>query len=82
MSVSNRVWFPVSDPSCDLQRAFPSMLSIDGELSKLVDQAAALLKPWPIGLDLKPQKTEIFTLHPTAVCLVGQSAFLNTKSRF
>lgn len=41
--------------SHDLQRSFPSILSTDSELSWLVDQAAGLLKPRPVSLDLQPQ---------------------------
>ncbi len=40
----------------DLQRSFPSILSTDSELGRLVDQAAGLLEPWPVSLDLQPQK--------------------------
>ncbi len=41
--------------SCDLQWSFPSILSADSELSRLVDQAAGLLESRPISLNLKPQ---------------------------
>lgn len=40
----------------DLQRSFPSILSADCELSRLVDQAASFLKPWPVGLNLQTRR--------------------------
>lgn len=45
----------LSDLSCDFQRSLPSILSGDGELGGLVDEAAGLLEPRPRSLDLQPQ---------------------------
>lgn len=44
----------VSEPhlSHDLQRSLSSIFSTDGELGRLVDQAAGLLDPGPESLDL------------------------------
>lgn len=36
----------------DLQRSFSGFFGTDGELGRLVDQAAGLLDPWPESLDL------------------------------
>lgn len=54
---SLKVWgrISASDLSCDVQRSFPSMLSVHSELGRLIDDTAALLKPRPVSLDLQTQ---------------------------
>lgn len=47
--------FSASYLNCDFQRSLPSILSVDGELSGLVDKAAGLLESRPRSLDLQPQ---------------------------
>ena len=58
------VWISASHLSRDLQRSFPSILSADGELSGLAEQAAGLLQPRPVRLNLRPHNQHrLFQMH-------------------
>lgn len=52
-------WRKLRHLSGDLQGSPPSIFSADGELGALVDQAAALLHPWPEGLDLRQRRPRL-----------------------